>query len=37
VRVAETANRSALGYMNEVTYEAQHLIHRDGGLQASRY
>ena len=33
VRVARTASRSMLGHMNEMTFEAQHLVAYDGGLQ----
>jgi hypothetical protein len=33
VWVARTASRSVLGHMNEMTFEAQHLIARDGGLR----
>jgi hypothetical protein len=33
VRVARTVSRSILGHMNEMTFEAQHLIAYDGGLQ----
>ena len=33
VRVAKTASRSMLGHMNEMTFEAQHLIAYGGGLQ----
>jgi hypothetical protein len=32
VRVAKTASRSVLGHMNEMTFEAEHLIARDRGL-----
>ena len=31
VRVAKTASRSVLGHMNEMTFEAQHLIGHAGG------
>lgn len=33
VRVAKTASRSVLGHMNEMMFEAQHLIAQDGGLR----
>ena len=33
VQVAKTASRSVLGHMNEITFEAQHLIAHRGGLQ----
>jgi hypothetical protein len=33
VQVAKTASRSVLGHMNEITFEAQHLIAHSGGLQ----
>jgi hypothetical protein len=33
VQVAKTASRSVLGHMNEITFEAQHLIAQNGGLQ----
>jgi hypothetical protein len=33
VQVAKTASRSMLGHMNEMTFEAQHLIAYGGGLQ----
>jgi hypothetical protein len=33
LRVAKTASRSVLGHMNEMTFEAQHVIAYDGGLQ----
>ena len=33
VRVAKTASRSVLGHMNEMTFEAEHLIARDRGLR----
>lgn len=33
VQVAKTASRSVLGHMNEMMFEAQHLIAYDGGLQ----
>jgi hypothetical protein len=32
-RVAKTASRSLLGHMNEITFEAQHLIAQNGGPQ----
>jgi len=33
VRVARTASRSVLGHLNEMTFEAQHLIAPAGGLR----
>jgi len=33
VQVAKTASRSVLGHMNEITFEAQHLIAYSGGVQ----
>lgn len=33
VRVAKTANRRVLGHMKEMSFDAQHLIRRDGGLR----
>jgi hypothetical protein len=33
VRVAKTASRSVLGHTNEMTFEAQHLVARYGGLR----
>ena len=33
VLVARTASRSVLGHMNEMTFEAQHLIAQEGGLR----
>ncbi len=33
VRIAKTASRSVLGHMNEIAFEAQHLIGYAGGLQ----
>ena len=33
VRVAKTASRSVVGHMNEMTFEAQHLIGYTGGLE----
>ena len=33
VRVAKTASRSVLGHMNEMAFEARHLIAQDGGLR----
>lgn len=35
VQVAKTTSRSVLGHMNEITFEAQHLIAYGGGLQHS--
>jgi hypothetical protein len=35
VHVAKTASRSILGHLNEMTFEAQHLIAYNGGLQYS--
>lgn len=33
VRISRTASRSVLGHMNEIAFEAQHLIGHAGGLQ----
>lgn len=33
VQVAKSASRSVVGHMNEITFEAQHLIAHSGGLQ----
>jgi hypothetical protein len=33
LQVAKTVSRSVLGHMNETTFEAQHLIAQDGGLE----
>jgi hypothetical protein len=33
MRVAKTASRSVLGHMHEMTFEAQHLIARGGGIR----
>lgn len=35
VRVARTASRCVLGHMNEIAFEVQHLIDRDGGLSSA--
>jgi hypothetical protein len=36
VQVAKTASRSVLRHINEITFEAQHLIAHDGGLRLRR-